>query len=579
MFQFLKKNNMETFRHIAFHPSASSAPASASASASASTSASALASGANRKRVYTSRKTSRASVLTADERAAKRKAMEIVSARRVRSNVLDMTLPEVQELSDTQKEVLLAVNRRMNVFVSGRAGSGKSRAINVLEAACQAAGSNVAVTAASGIAACQINGTTLHTLCCMGIDETARIEPCVAAARRKHGEVLNGLDVLIIDEISMLSANTLENALRIINAVRNSAPPIVVLVGDFCQLPPSGRGVTSVLESDVWKALNLQVVVLESTFRQTDAAFVKLLDEVRVGSVSDASLIALQSRVGVTFPGDVRPTTLTPLRSVADVINAKELATLKTEHITFTGKVMAAVFDAATSIWMPVPGVNTPPKLKTESTFRPYAALDGLTVSLPDKMHVAWDEASTLVKNARQPSVLVLAVGAQVLFTANLSPPRIANGTRGVVTAFRDSNPVVQLVTGEEVVVTPFAATKRANFKHLSSPVSYVYQQYPLQHGWAMTIHKSQGMSIDRAEIDLGNDVFSKGQAYVALSRLRSFNGLALIAFSKSSIKTDEAVVRWYRHEEDRRRSQKEAETDADADAEAEDHTAIETET
>lgn len=495
-----------------------------------------------------------------------------VRAKDPKRPTLDMTIPEVASLSETQKDVLQAVQSGQNVFVSGRAGSGKSMVIHVLVQAVKAAGNDIVVTAASGIAAGQVNGITLHSLCCLGIDGSSKTpEDSIRAATAKHGRLLQNLSVLVIDEVSMLSAETLKAAFCVIRSICNGKLPKVVLVGDFCQLPPSGRG-THALESAVWKDLNLKIVLLTSAFRQADAMFVQLLDEVRVGSISDASLTALQSRVGVVFSGSVRPTTLTSLRSVADAINGKELAKLKTSMQHFVGKIMLASFDATTASWLAVPGgTHAAPKVRaapggTGDRYSPYAALDGMEVSLPANDTAAWQDACTLVKNSRQAPFLTLAVGAQVLWTANISA-RISNGTRGVVKRFEGplNFPVVELVSGEEVVVTPFSCTKRAGAvfgKHRAAggsgsglapaadAMSYVYQQLPLQLGWAMTIHKSQGMSIDRAEIDLGDSVFSKGQAYVALSRLRSFNGLALISFSKAAIKADDRVVAWYRRQE-----------------------------
>lgn len=478
-------------------------------------------------------------------------------------DVLDMAIPEVAPLSETQLAVLKTVQAGTNVFVSGRAGSGKSKVIHVLVQAVRAAGNQIVVTAASGIAAGQVNGVTLHSLCCLGIDGSKTPAESVRAATAKHRVLLQSLRVLVIDEVSMLSSETLEAAFYVIRSVRKGTLPQIVLVGDFCQLPPSGRG-THALESPVWKGLQLKIVLLTSAFRQADSMFVKLLDEVRVGSLSDASLTALQSRVGVVFSGSVRPTTLTSLRSVADAINDKELAKLDTPQKSFTGKVMLATFDAATGCWAATPGgTDVPPKTKA-GAYSPYTVLGGLEVSLPPDDTAVWQDACVLVNNSRQPPCLTLAVGAQVLWTANISA-HISNGTRGIVKRFEGpvQYPVVELVTGEEVTVTPFSCTKRygagaAAQSHVrarkpagtDAAVSYVYQQLPLQLGWAMTIHKSQGMSIDRAEIDLGEHVFSKGQAYVALSRLRSFEGLALLSFSKTALKTDDRVVAWYRHQE-----------------------------
>ena len=127
-----------------------------------------------------------------------------------------------------------------------------------------------------------------------------------------------------------------------------------------------------------------------------------------------------------------------------------------------------------------------------------------------------------------------------------MSPPKIVNGTRGVVTAFDPLGyPVVKLVDGTEVTARPW---QRARPIHQSKAMPcMVYEQIPLQLAWALTIHKSQGMSLDLAKIDIGTGVFSEGQAYVALSRMRSLEGMSLIRFHPGSVRANAAIVDWYR--------------------------------
>ena len=510
---------------------------------------------------------------------------------RTHANIIDMTHPEIAGLSDSQLSVLRAVAERSNVFVSGRAGSGKSKVIHVLVEALRSANTSVVVTAASGLAAGQVNGVTLHSLCCMGIDDKKETRVCAASVIKKHGAMIKGLQVLIIDEVSMLSAETLKQALSIIGWVRDPLP-IIVLVGDFCQLPPAGKG-TLALESQVWRELKLEVVLLTSSFRQADATFVRLLDEARVGSLSNASIKALQTRVGVVFDGDVRPTMLTPLRSLADAINVKELAKLTTERHEFRARVFLGTYDFTEKTWRPAAGTDRQPTLvrrtgssegtsatasasagagagagsKSGTPWNPYAALDGAHVTLPDRDPQAWQNACALVTGCRQAVVLTMATGAQVMFTANVDPPRIVNGSRGVVRGFSDGvgtlgYPIVELVSGEAVTVVPFACTAAAS----KAGSSYVYLQFPLGPAWAMTIHKSQGMSIDLAEINLGSTLFSPGQAYVALSRLRTFNGLGITEFSEAAVravKVNPHVLEWYKRQEARLLS---SEVDKDID-------------
>jgi ATP-dependent DNA helicase PIF1 len=480
------------------------------------------------------------------------------------------------------------------VFLTGRGGCGKSKALRELMAALDASGSAYAVTAASGVAAEMIGGVTLHSYMC--IHDSATTESCISRAEFVRGPQLRALRVLIVDEVSMVSAAVMARTLAILEGVRGvGAPrPVLVLAGDFLQLPPPGDGAGRrdlLLNSPTWANISPQVLLLKDAFRQTDLAFVRVLDEARIGSLSDASVRVLEGRVGAGVSSTVPPSVLLPINRTVDEINARHLATLA-DHRTFAGRVFLGASTAARSE-DPAPGADhgggagrdlcLEPEAETDTgsatsqakwvpadtimrehdggvavrlSALPPAALATPcvavqrcgSVQLPHTV-TAWLAAERLVAGSNAAPLLELAVGAQVVFVANVAPPDLVNGSRGVVTAFAaDGAPVVQLANGAVVTAKPF---QRAVRVVANDPrTAYVYEQLPLRLAWALTIHKAQGMSIDAVRIDLGPDVFEAGQAYVALSRVRTLAGLSLMRFDPRSVKADAAVVRWYKAQE-----------------------------
>lgn len=446
-------------------------------------------------------------------------------------------MPCVETLSSAQKMVLHAVLRGEDVFVTGRAGCGKSDAVRCMIKCLEAAGTSFAVAAPTGIAAEQVGGVTIHSL--VSLNEDLEIETCIERAKKYKKKELSALQVLIIDEVSMLSEETFVKVLRILRAVRVQLP-LLVLVGDFLQLPPI-KG-TLLLESPTWKELKPSVVLLTDCFRQDSASFLKALDEARMGSLSPESIELLKSRVNAAdMPeGDVKPTVLFSKRAGVDELNYRNLAALPDATREFVAKVyhgsrVETVWEEADDMCDANPGS--------------VRGLEKVTVRLPC-VRDAWMEAASFVSSSSMIPVLKLALRSQVVFVANVQPPLIVNGTRGVITAFTDDGrPIVKLVNGRTIIVSPWQRTRRL-LKSSAMPC-LVYEQYPLQLAWALTIHKSQGMTLDLAQLDIGRDVFSDGQAYVALSRLRDISGMSLLSFEPSSVRANAVVVEWYRRMEE----------------------------
>ncbi len=471
--------------------------------------------------------------------------------------LLDMDVDSVNGLSHTQRSVLEHVQQRRNVFVTGRAGSGKSRVIHALVDSLTAAGTPFVVTATTGIAAEPFMGSTIDSF--LGLNPSLDKDKVLANAKKYRRADIQGPKVMIIDEISMMSAETMDVVVEVLQGVRGKrfGLPVLVLCGDFLQLQPV-RG-TVLLDSEPWKKLDLEIVLLRECWRQKDdSAFLAVLDEARFGALTDRSILYLRSRVGQCVDREgVQPTFLTSYKSTVDRTNSQRLQELPEEQFTFVGDVF---------LWKR-PGPAFPWKTVDDAI---VVDLDGKTkqacpnlaavrVEYPMMYYSTCQrdflyEGERLVKDSKMVSVLQLRLGAQVMVTENLDPPSVVNGSRGVVVRLDAVSVSVKLHSGKEIVVhrhQSWRSFDRAN--HLSIPSAQhavVFSQIPLKLAWAITIHKSQGMSLDCADVDIGRGVFAEGQAYVALSRLRSGDGLCLKRFDPTVVKANADVVKWYRDQE-----------------------------
>lgn len=415
------------------------------------------------------------------------------------------------------------LTHKENVFFTGAAGTGKSRALR--EMIRRAPEQSTFVTALTGMAATQLpRGTTLHSFAGMGLAKGTK-EQCLehakkmAKARRNWGQV----EILMVDEASMMSMGLFEKLEFVARKMRGNERPfggvILCLCGDFFQLPPVSRGSVGddarfCFESEAWmrcfvprgSARGENCFQLTEIFRQKDARLIELLSEVRNNNVSEAGVEALK---GLSRPLTIKqgfePTRLFPTNDRADAVNRERLSTLE------GGEGRQAVFEARDQV------------------------PDGIFVS-----ETTYDHMTTY------PRRLELKVGAQVMLLSNISES-LVNGSRGVVTCFKQKPgseellPSVQFLSGESLLVT-----RMNDSKDLSGGRAFVRNQVPLRLSWAITIHKSQGMSIDFLEVDL-KSVFEAGQAYVALSRARTLEGLRVLSFDTRKFWTSAKVVEFYR--------------------------------
>lgn len=371
-----------------------------------------------------------------------------------------------------------------SVFLTGAPGAGKTYVLNEYIRLAKAAGKNVAVTASTGIAATHIGGTTIHSWSGLGIlDHLSQHDLDRLAAKATLVKRYNATDILIIDEVSMLHGRRLDMINMVAKRLRQNTAAFggmqVILVGDLFQLPPISRGsemVDFAHLSAAWAELDPAVCYLTEQHRVLAGdTLLDLLEAMRSGDVGELHEAALRGRLESRPPEDMVVTRLYSHNTDVDAINHRQLQALKTEQKIYT------MFST---------GVQS--------------------------------KREQLLKSVLAPEQLVLKKGAEVMFVANNFPAGYVNGTRGVVIDFDGSTPVVVIGSGKEVRVEHHSWKLEEDGR-----VRAEVTQLPLRLAWAITIHKSQGMSLDAAEIDLSRS-FSPGMGYVALSRVRSMDGVFL---------------------------------------------------
>ncbi|MFA7662872.1 MAG: PIF1 family DEAD/DEAH box helicase, partial [Patescibacteria group bacterium] len=399
-----------------------------------------------------------------------------------------------------QQQALDILKMGQNVFLTGRAGAGKTYVLNEYIQYLKSNHIPVAITASTGIAATHLNGTTIHSWSGVGIKDKIS-EPELKKLLKKPYLRQHYLDtaVLIIDEVSMLHAHQLDLVNELCKIFRHDDRPFggmqVVLSGDFFQLPPVGRGsekVKFVIESEAWKEMKLRACYLTEQFRQDDTKFLNILNEIRSGEVSQASRELLEEKINQKNKHFIEPTKLYTHNLDVDAINLIELSKINDESKSY-----------------------------------------GMTCRGREGL------VDILKKGCLAPETLSLKIGAKVMFVKNNFELGIVNGTLGEVIGFDEETrfPEVQIKTGEIILVKPDIWIIDDGEDILAE-----LRQLPLRLAWAITVHKSQGMSLDLAEIDLSKS-FTPGMGYVALSRVRNFDGLKLEGYNEMALQIDPKIL------------------------------------
>jgi ATP-dependent DNA helicase PIF1 len=426
-------------------------------------------------------------------------------------------------ISEAQQSALDCALSGENVFITGGAGVGKSFLTASIVDGLKEQGNAVKVTASTGAAACLVNGQTLHSLLGLGLaQESAELLISRARRNRKIVKTWRGIDTLVIDEVSMIHPVFFTKLEKVAAAVRQSTMPFggiqVILVGDFFQLPPvPERGQSPsdpkfIFQTEAWSRLQPRCVELTQIFRQDDdSEFAQTLRRIRTGVVEDQDVDLLFERLhaDIEHAEGVTPTQLYGRRDIVDRLNLEHLEKLEGPSVF----------------------------CEYEMTSTVATELDGTSKRALEALNRFTEEVG---KNMRAAKNLELKVGAQVMMTVNRPDLDLVNGSRGVVVKFAGDVPVVRFAH-TTAMVNPHT------WKHTRDLVGeVVISQVPLQHAWALTIHKAQGVSLDCAEISLDRSVFEFGQAYVALSRVRTVSGLKLVGFKTNVIRADPVVTAFY---------------------------------
>jgi ATP-dependent exoDNAse (exonuclease V) alpha subunit len=422
----------------------------------------------------------------------------------------------------TQEQALNILKTGANVFLTGEPGAGKTHTINTFVDYLRRSDIEPAVTASTGIAATHIGGMTIHSWSGIGIKtKLDKYDLDKIASSEYIVKRINRTKVLIIDEVSMLSANTLDMVDMVCREIKQNAEAFggiqIVLVGDFFQLPPiiktpvdanvygearekqssliaeSGGSKIFACDGGAWQRAQMVTCYLTEQHRQDDKEFLEMLSGIRANKFSEKNLEYLNSR---QIEHEDMPENTTKLFSHnfnVDKVNDGELSKIEDEKKLFV-----------------------------------------MTSSGNDKL------IEVLKKGCLSPENLELKVGAVVMCTKNNQKEHFVNGTLGKIIGFEEWSgyPIIKNRNSREIIVAPMDWVVEENGK-----IRAQITQIPLRLAWAITVHKSQGMSLDAAVMDL-SQVFEYGQGYVALSRVRRLSGLYLLGINEQALKVSPEILK-----------------------------------
>ena len=432
--------------------------------------------------------------------------------------------------SEEQINAFTAYTQGTNVFITGPGGTGKTALIKYIQKDATRKGFQIQVCALTGCAAVllECKAKTLHSWAGIGLGTASLDQLTTKIMKNRYAkDNWKNTDILVVDEVSMMSQKLFELLDAIGKTVRKNSKPFggiqLIFSGDFYQLPPVGdkddtETTRFCFESLLWSQTfsKKNHIQLTKIFRQADPVYQKILNQIREGRLKRSSNEVLLHNVGRQFAVDneVRPTKLFPTRNKVEQVNTKEMNGLKTDELEYKLKYHSDLEMTATE--MVKRRQFTREQIQTELLY--------------------------LKANLRCDEVVKLKIGAQVMCIVNIeldNRQTLCNGSQGVITRLSEQGlPVVKFGSFETVM--GYHVWPSENIPGIG------VSQLPLILAWALTIHKSQGATLDIAEIDAGSGIFECGQTYVALSRVKSLEGLYLTSFDASKIKVSRKVQEFY---------------------------------
>jgi len=400
-----------------------------------------------------------------------------------------------------QNTALNILKSGKNVFITGSAGTGKTYLLNLYNQYLKERRVYPTIVAPTGIAASHLGGQTIHSFFALGIRESIDEGYVEFLMEKKYLKSrFSKLKLLIIDEVSMVSPELFTSMDLVLRGFKGVDAPFggvqVVISGDFFQLPPVSKEPKEkrfAWQSPSWKALELQTCYLEEKFRQDDSRLIDVLDDIRSGDISEKTNNALETRMNANLSNDAKITQLYTHNADVDRINLSELNKLEAEEKLY-------VYESKGSA------------KNIDKIFKSSLVLEELR----------------------------LKKGALVIFIKNSPDGEYVNGTTGVVQSFSpiDKMPIVISTEGRKIKLD----LEEWSLENDSGKVTATVSQIPLRLAWAITIHKSQGMTLDSVQIDLSK-TFEVGQGYVALSRIKSIDGLSLLGLNSMALRVDPLIL------------------------------------
>jgi len=397
------------------------------------------------------------------------------------------------KMNEKQIEAFNIVKNNKNLFLSGSAGTGKSFTIKKIVDYLTYSNITYGLTALTGCAASLINGQTIHSFLCLGINKSLDdIYKDISVKYPMKLKSLKKLKTLIIDEVSMMNNELLELINSLFQLIHVNDKPVggiqLIMVGDFHQLPPIQGNYCFI--SPIWETLNMSNIILTELIRQKDDNILQeILEEIRNNNLSTESFNILKSLKNTVFSGDVKPTILYPTNTNVDKINQKSFLKLLKSNNNIT------------------------------TTYKAYSKykLDNLNT---------YD--------------ICLTLNAQIMVTRNISVENhLINGTRGIVVGLKENTVIIKDIDNNIHTIGYYTDINTNN----KNTISFM----PLKLAYAISIHKSQGSSINCLEIDLGNDIFVSGQTYTALSRATNIKNIRIINIEKSSFFVNKNILEFYK--------------------------------